>query len=1154
MQILDDQLILSASDLNNYLACAHLTTLDLARARGELAIEPERGADAELLAHKGDEHERRYLESLKAAGKEVVEITLPDDGSRAALEAAAAQTEEALRAGPDVIYQATFLQNEARGGQPGPAAALRGHADFLFRVDDRPSDLGDFSYEVADTKLARRPKPYFILQLCFYSELLGAAQGVDPRNIHVILGTNEQRSFRLAEFSAYFRRVRDGFLAELLDPNRDTYPEPVEHCSLCRWRTVCDERRVADDHLSLVANINRRQRELLRASGIETLAALGRAEQLAVRGIDLAVLERLHEQAGLQLAARESGKHDYLLLPPQEGRGFARLPHPSDGDVFFDMEGDPFFDDGGLEYLFGLVTADGGGEPEFTAIWGRDRGEEKRALERFIDFVVERRERFPDLHVYHYASYEITALKRLAGAHGAREEELDQLLRDQVFVDLYKVVREGLRISQPSYSIKKVEAFYMDERDTAVTDGGASMVMFERWLEEREDSILDEIAAYNRDDCVSTLKLRDWLLGLREEAEAREEVKIPWFEPEAQERGEEGLAIQEENEELMRTLLGGVPDDPASRGPDEQARWLMAQLLEYHHREARPVWWAFFDRMEAEPDQLTEDAEAIAMIVHDEETPPRQEKRSLIHRLTFPPQETKLGRGSTVFDPAGGKRAGEIVEMDHGAGWLELKRGPSLRERPIPEALIPGGPYGTKEQQAALRRLASALISEGADPSAYATARQILRRDPPRLRDREPGLAIDHPEMSIDELKEIVASLDDSYLFVQGPPGSGKTWTGARLLVDLIGRGHRVGVTSTSHKVIHNLLHEVEDVADEQDVEFKGLKKASGSNPESEFESEHGLIDSVDDNTALSDLEVVLTAGTAWHYCREDTEPLDYLFLDEAGQVSLADALALSTAARNVVLLGDPQQLPQVAQAAHPEGSSLSVLEHLLGEAQTVDPAHGVFLEETWRLHPDVCDCVSELMYDGRLRSAPGRERQRVDAEGALSGTGLRWLPVEHEGRSQSSPEEADRIAAAIEPLLDGATYTDTEGAQHPLRPDDILVVTPYNAQVKCLQDRLPAGIRIGTVDKFQGQQAQVVFFSMATSSGEEIPRNVEFLFSRNRLNVAISRAKCLAVLVANPRLLDISANSIEQMRLVNALCRFAEVAEDQPEKDPPFD
>ncbi len=614
------------------------------------------------------------------------------------------------------------------------------------------------------------------------------------------------------------------------------------------------------------------------------------------------------------------------------------------------MEDDPFFDNEGLEYLFGIVTAEDG-EPRFTAIWGRDRAEEKAALEEFIDLVGERRRRFPDLHVYHYASYEVTALKRLAGAHGTREEELDQLLRDEVFVDLYKVVGESMLISQPSYSIKKVEAFYMEQRDTAVSDGGDSIVMFEQWLEKGEKAVLDEIAAYNRDDCVSTLKLRDWLLERRAEAERQfegteEARRLTWFEPQPQERGEESLALREDNEALMRALLDGLPAEVSGWGPDERARRLVVQLLEYHHREARPVWWAFFDRVEAEPADLKEDAEAIAMITADE-APPREEKRSLVHRLSFPPQETKLGRGAKVFGAPDGERAGEIVAIDHAAGRLELKRGPSLAERPIPAALIPGGPYGTGEQQAALRRLAATLLGDGEGPAAHAAARQILRREPPRLHDREPGEPIDHDGMELEELKEIVALLEESHLFVQGPPGSGKTWTGARLIVDLIGRGRRVGVTSTSHKVIHNLLGEVEEVAARQGVEFRGLKKSSSGNPESEFDSVHGLIESVGDNGALSDPEVALSAGTAWHYCREDTAPLDYLFIDEAGQVSLADALALATAARNVVLLGDPQQLPQVSQGAHPEGSSLSVLEHLLGDDQTVDVAHGIFLGKT---------------------------------------------------------------------------------------------------------------------------------------------------------------------------------------------------------------
>jgi uncharacterized protein len=727
LQLLDDNLILSASDLNNYLACPHLTTLDLARARGELDAEPQRGADAELLSRKGDQHEARYLERLKGEGKSVIEIE-QGDGSPETLRAAVARTEEALRAGPDVIYQATFLRD-----------GLRGHADFLFRVE-RPSDLGEYSYEVADTKLARRAKPYFIIQLCFYSELLAAAQGVDPERIHVILGDGEHHSYRLAEFSSYFRHIRDAFLARLDDGLGETYPEPVSHCEICRWRTVCDERRIADDHLSLVANITRRQRDLLREAGFETLEALGSARQLGVNGIEPSVLDRLREQASLQLGARSTGEHRHLLRTPKEGRGFARLPKPSPGDVFFDMEGDPFFDDGGLEYLFGFVMAEEGGGAEFTPIWGRDRGEEKLALEHFIDLVSERRERYPDLHVYHYAHYEVTALKRLAGVHGTREEELDQLLRDQVFVDLYKVVKEAMLISQPSYSIKKVEAFYMEQRDTAVTDGGDSVVMFERWLEEGDGAILEEIAAYNRDDCVSTLKLRDWLLERRDEAEREfadsDEARwIEWFDPERQERSEEIVEVLDENRALMERLLDGVPEERADRDPEQRARALMAGLLEYHRREARPVWWAFYERLDAERAALLDDTESISMIIVDDRIEPRPEKRSLVHRLNFPEQETKLHAGSDVRDPADGANPGSIVELDVEGGWLDLKRGESKAKRPLPQALIPGGPIQTRPQQGALRRLAGSVAA--GEQERYAAAKKILRRDQPELGEGE---------------------------------------------------------------------------------------------------------------------------------------------------------------------------------------------------------------------------------------------------------------------------------------------------------------------------------------------------------------------------------------------------------------------------------
>jgi len=1129
VQILDDRTIVAASDLNNYLACRHLLSMNLAKAMGELKeVKPSANETADLLSRKGDEHEDAYLEGLRAGGLTIAEIPFPEDSTIAALERTAALTLEALRAGPDVVFQATFFDG-----------VNRGHADFLFRVD-RASDLGDLSYEVADTKLAKHSKPYFLIQLCFYSELLEKVQGGGvPENVHVILGTGEKESFRLSEFSAYYRRVRKSFEAELEAGVPDTYPLPVSHCEICSWKDNCEAVWDKDDHLTRVAGIQRRQIELLEADGVTTLAELGMmSADRQVSGVRSETLSKIRTQAALQLEDRESGENIYRLLPPRSERGFSRLPEPSHGDIFFDFEGDPLFGDRGLEYLFGYVAVDSG-KPLFTDLWGRNYEEEKLTFETFIDFVMERRKVFPGSHVYHYAPYEVTAIRRLAGVHATRELEVDKLLRDKVFVDLYKIVSEGLQISKDSYSIKKVESFYRGARDTEVADGGASIVEFEKWLETGDDSILKAIADYNEDDCVSTLECRDWLLERRAEATNEFDHEFPWFDPEPGQVSEEAEAQYEENAGLRDALTKDFSPDRAEWSDDQRSRWLLAQLVDYHQREARPVWWQYFDRLDASDDEVfVNDLDCIGGLELDETVPPRPDKRSMVYRMRYPLQETKMRPGSAT-DASTGASLGSPIEVNTTEGWLDLKRGPKFGDMPFPRNLIPGGPIQTNKQRAALRRLASSIIELGLDSRQELTAgRDMLRSLFPRIYEHQDGTSIVRDATDLEELSGVVARLEDSYLFVQGPPGAGKTFSAGRIICDLVKAGKTIGVTSNSHKAVNNLLHGIEEAAEEEGIQFRGLKVGGGDNA---FVSglKQPLIETGDGKEAN---EFQVTGGTAWHYCGDDVDTVDYLFVDEAGQVSFADALALSTAARNVILFGDPQQLPQVTQARHPDGAGVSILEHLLGDHQTIPEDRGVFLDKTWRLAPEIASFISEMAYEGRLESAPGRENQKVQADGKLSGAGVRWMPVESDGRSQSSPEEAAAVAAAITGLLDsGASYTDHAGTVHPISKDDILVVSPYNAHVSTLLEAIPDGVRVGTVDKFQGQEAQVVFFSMATSSEEEMPRNIEFLFSLNRLNVAISRAKCLAVLVANPRLFEVDARTIDQMRLVNSPCRLIE-------------
>ena len=1092
----------SPSNLNDFLACEHLARLELAVAHGELERPARDNPQGELIRRKGDEHERAYLESLIADGNDVVVIEARDEeGARA--------TEAAMRAGAEVIYQAAFVDD-----------GWRGYADFLVRVP-RPSDLGAHSYEVADTKLARRPKPAHVLQLCFYTEQVARIQGAEPRLMHLVLGSRETESFRPGDFAAYYRRVRSRFLAFVADPP-ETYPYPVEHCPLCDFLELCEARWEEDDHLTRVVNIRRDQIERLAAVGITRLEELARAApETNVPRMVASTFEKLREQAELQHHERETGELAYRLLEPEEKRGFALLPKPSPGDVFFDIEGDPFWEpDRGLEYLFGVLW-DEGGETRYRAFWAHHRADEKRAFEELVDFLHERLAADPNMHVYHYASYEPTALKRLMGEHATREDAVDDLLRRETFVDVLAVVRQGLRASRPSYSLKEIERFYLERREAELKAGGDATLTYEEWIETGDDALLAAIAAYNEEDCRSTLLLREWLLERRAEAEAEWGREIGWREP-REVRGitPEAAEALEERGRLREELLAGAEED------DE--RWLAAQLLDYHRREAKPAWWAFFQRLKLTPGELLEDAESIGELEPAGEATPW--KKSLAYPFTFPPQQHKLGPGNEVVDPLTGEGAGTILALDDAEGRLELVRGPKLADVPLPRALIPGGPYRDEEQRAAVMRVAR-TVADGDE--RYRALRDVLRRELPRLRGRERGERIQ--TIDLGEMRALVADLDRSYLFIQGPPGSGKTWTGARLITHLLDHGTRVGVASTSHKAIHNLLDEIEKAG----LRHRGLKKCTDGNPESEYESDH--IESEGKIAPFLDPEVRLVAGTAWLFARKELDQtLDYLFIDEAGQVSLADALAMGTAARNLILLGDPLQLAQVVQGIHPPGSGASVLTHLLGDERTIPEDRGLFLERTFRMHPDVSRFISEAFYEARLESADKCARQ-----GTAFGTGIRFLPVEHEANRQSSPEEAERIRAEIERML-GGDYTNATGETRALREDDFMVVAPYNAQVRCLRAALPGGVGVGTVDKFQGQEAPVVFFSMASSSGEDIPRGMEFLFSRNRLNVAVSRARCLAFVVASPRVLEIKCRTVEQMRLANALCQFVESAERQ--------
>jgi hypothetical protein len=419
----------------------------------------------------------------------------------------------------------------------------------------------------------------------------------------------------------------------------------------------------------------------------------------------------------------------------------------------------------------------------------------------------------------------------------------------------------------------------------------------------------------------------------------------------------------------------------------------------------------------------------------------------------------------------------------------------------------------------------------------------LLMRRAPRIGGMEPGVALVDSAPGIAELTDLALRLDHSYLPVQGPPGTGKTYTSARAIVSLVEAGKRVGITANSHAVITNLLDEIMAASGERGVAVRVIQKAGESEG-----SVDPAVTVTDDNAVVAGVldtgQVDVVAGSAWLFARPElSDTLDYLVVDEAGQMSLANVVAVSRAADNLILVGDPQQLAQPSKGSHPPGAGGSALDHLLAGSATIAPDRGLFLEQSWRMHPAVCTFVSETSYDSRLHSVPDCDRLVIHGDGGLGGTGLRWAPVQHESNRTSSLEEAVAIVQIVDDLV-GRKWTDRKGIDAELGLDDILIVAPYNAQVNELRSALPAGARVGTVDKFQGREGAVAIVSLAASSAENIPRGLEFLLSRNRFNVAVSRAKALSIMVGSPDLLATRCRTVDQMRLVNGLCRFVELAQ----------
>lgn len=1131
------QLVFSPSDLIGYLSSPFASWMDRYRLENPDAIMPDAATeDQKLIAQTGDEHERTVLEELKLSVPALIEIPKNDAGD------ARTQTLAAIKAKSPIIYQAA-LEN----------GRFAGFADFLI-LDSAGK------YQVWDTKLARSPKPYYAVQLCCYSEMFAAVAGEPmPETFGIILGTKDKVEFRVEDFVHYYRRIKAGFLAmqDAFTGNMADRPEPLPRADHGRWTSHAEKFFTDTDHLVQVAGISVGQIKKLKAAGIGTMVGLATAAGKSIPKLASDSLEKLVAQARLQCETRAAriklpeAPPCYEVLPHAgvngEPLGLATLPIDHPADIFFDMEGYPLVS-GGLEYLFGASTRNGQtGSLEFTDWWAHDRDEEKRAFEGFVDWVFKRWESAPGMHIYHYAAYEVSAVRRLSTRHDTRQDEVDQLLRHHVFVDLYQIVSHGLRIGEASYSIKAVEHLYRPKRATDVATAVESIVQYARWIESKQprdwktSGILTGIRDYNEDDCKSTAELLQWL------RKVAAENKIPAARPSSAPAPAAPPVLPPEVVTRLQTA-------EKLRQAGDAISVALADLIDFHRREEKPMWWRMFDRAAATPEALRDDPGCIEGV--QAVGSPTVEKQSLVQDYRFDPaQECKLSAGdkSRAMFAHNLEAKFTIAKLDASAGVLGLKIGKkSLNEKfagvfphlgsLLPDEYVPAASIPIALTEVAAGQLAGQL---------HAPVAALLNRVPPATPLQKTG------ESTTDAGIRVTGAMTGGCLVVQGPPGTGKTYTASRVIVALLAAGKTVGVASNSHKAVINLLAACGEAARELGGDLRGIKVGGdgadplfAANPNFRY-----VADNPDGRAAFPAGGIV--GGTAWLFTRPEwVRTLDFLFIDEAGQVSSANAVAMSRCAENLVLLGDQMQLEQPVQGSHPGDAGLSVLQYALKDTiasradapvlHAVVPAdYGLFLGESRRMHPSVCRCISESIYEGRLTSHPDCARQKIVVPPNSSGlitreSGIVFSGTEHDGDIQQSDEEVARVKAIYDELL-GRPYTAKDGRTNPLTLEDFLFIAPYNAQVRALQSALPVGARVGSVDKFQGQEAPVCILSLCSSYGEYGSRGLAFILDRNRVNVAISRAKCLAVVVADPRIAGATAGSLDEMKLINLLCKLAD-------------
>ncbi|WP_341956596.1 TM0106 family RecB-like putative nuclease [Microbacterium sp. LWH13-1.2] len=1147
------RVIWSASDLKAAAECefAWCRAIDAKLGRVPAVEEPE---DATLAraALLGDVHEQNvlqhYIDDLGDDRVHRVEKVSSVDAE--ALAAAVDETVQALGSDAVVVFQAAFATPE-----------FVGFADFLKRDDDG-------RWRVQDSKLARKARVTALMQLAAYVDQLDRLGIPRSDEVDLLLGDGSTSTHAVDDLLPLFQ-VRRARLRALIadrrigDPSSDAALAwgddrgdlEIVACGRC---ATCEEQVIANRDLLMVARMRPVQRARLRMAGIETIDALAAATDVP-EGMNTDTFETLRAQAQLQLRADAEGAPTYEV---HYAAAIHTLPVPSHGDIFFDFEGDPLYTepapDGqahwGIDYLFGWVD----NTDQYTALWAHDFAAEREALERFLDFVKVRRAAHPGMHIYHYAPYETAHLVAMAARHGVREGEVDRLLREGVFVDLYPLVLRTVRVGSRSYSIKKLEPLYMgdDVRTSDVQKGDDSIVQYVAARElaaagEQDDAeaVFADLADYNRYDCVSTRRLRNWLIEI-----AKKEGVNPAPPDEADE------VIYEPSPRSVALLADA--ERAVDAGEDGQVHRIAAAAIDYFPREAKSFWVSHFQRLR-EPVTMWDGTRDVVRVDRTSSAVRREwsvaEGRRVMSRDLEIRGEvspgTTLGVGSQPFAlypvpaPFDTEVPSRAVHVPHTVTVAEvLDDGYLITETAVqgqtwdelPLALTPAAPPRVVSLQGAIDEWAD-TVHAAAPGFPHDAATDILRRVPPRT--ISGGPLPEKGDDTIDAIVRGILDLDRSYLAVQGPPGTGKTYTGSQVIARLVNdHGFTIGVVAQSHAIIENLLERV--VADGVPAaQVAKAPKEPSADPSYTVIPKNGMASFLGEHAQHG----AVVGGTAWDFSntsRVERGGLDLLVVDEAGQFSLASTIAVAAGAQRLLLLGDPQQLPQVSQGAHPEPVDTSALGWVMGGDPVVRPDYGYFLARSWRMHPHVAAPVSKLAYAGQLASAPGTELRSIEG----IDPGLHIVPLRHRGNATQSPEEAAEVVALVRDLV-GRLFTDndTDSTVRPLAQSDIIVVAPYNAQRQLVLNTLAAAgfpdVPVGTVDNFQGKEAVVSITSLAASSGRDAPRGPEFLLLQNRLNVAISRAQVAAYLVHSPALLDDLPRTPEGVARLSAFARLVGAA-----------